>query len=93
MTQMDLLDPTSERAPADRELAPRPASLEGRTVTLLDIAKRQSDLFLDRLEQRLRAQSVEVRRARKPTFAKPMPADLRAEVTRHSHAVIEALAD
>ena len=32
-----LVDPTSERSPAVRERVPRLASLEGRTVGLLDI--------------------------------------------------------
>ena len=88
-----LLDPTSERAPAERALAPRLGSVEGRRVALLDISKPRGDVFLDRLEQLLRERGARVERYRKPTFAKPAPADLRHEIAVHSEAVIEALAD
>ncbi len=88
-----LLDPTSERRPAKRERLPRLDSLDGRTVGLLDISKPRGDLFLDRLEARLREQGAEVLRFRKPTFTKPAPVDLRQEIASRCDAVIEALAD
>ena len=88
-----LLDPTSERSPATRELTPRPTSLDGLTVALLDISKARGDVLLDRLEQRLTADGVAVRRYAKPTFAKPAPVDLRHEIAVHCEVVIEALAD
>ena len=89
-----LLDPTDERAPVARRAAARPARLGGR-VALLDIAKPQGNVFLDRLAERLRerAPGVEVVRYRKPTFTKPAPENLRAEIAAHCTAVIEALAD
>ncbi len=88
-----VLDPTSERNPALRERVPRPASLDGLTVGLLDISKARGNLFLDRLEARLRERGVEVKRYRKPTFAKPAPIDLRHEIATRCDAVVEALAD
>jgi hypothetical protein len=88
-----LLDPTSERAPALRERLPRLESLDGRTIGLLDIAKPRGDLFLDRLEQRLRERGAAVKRFRKPTFTKPAPVDLRHEIAVSCDAVVEALAD
>ncbi len=88
-----LLDPTSERVPATRTLTERPASLEGLTVALLDISKPRGDVLLDRLEQRLIADGVTVRRYAKPTFAKPAPVDLRHEIAVQCEVVIEALAD
>ena len=88
-----LLDPTSERVPAARTLTPRPASLDGLTVALLDISKPRGDVLLDRLEQRLTTDGVTVRRYAKPTFAKPAPVDLRHEIAVHCEVVIEALAD
>ena len=88
-----LLDPTSERAPALRERLPRLESLDGRRVGLLDISKPRGDLFLDRLEQRLRERGAEVKRFRKPTFTKPAPVDLRREIAVSCDAVVEALAD
>jgi hypothetical protein len=88
-----LLDPTSERAPALRERLPRLESLDGRRIGLLDISKPRGDLFLDRLEQRLRERGAEVKRFRKPTFTKPAPVDLRHEIAVNCDAVVEALAD
>lgn len=88
-----VLDPTSERTPATRQLNPRPASLDGLTVGLLDISKARGDIFLDRLDALLQADGVTTRRYRKPTFAKPAPVDLRHEIATQCEVVIEALAD
>jgi hypothetical protein len=88
-----LLDPTSERRTAVRERLPRPESLKGLTVGLLDIAKARGDIFLDRLEQRLHEGGAQVKRYRKPTFTKPAPVDLRQQIAVECGAVVEALAD
>jgi hypothetical protein len=88
-----VLDPTSERTLAARQLNARPASLTGLTVGLLDINKARGDVLLDRLEELLQADGVTTRRYRKPTFAKPAPVDLRHEITTECEVVIEALAD
>lgn len=88
-----LLDPTSETAPVERRLNPRPASLDGLTVGLLDISKARGDVLLDRLEQRLVDSGLTVRRYAKPTFTKPAPIDLRHEIATQCEVVIEALAD
>jgi hypothetical protein len=88
-----LLDPTHERSPAIRERLPRLDSLEGRTVGLLDISKARGDLFLDRLEQRLRERGAQTLRFTKPTFTKPAPVDLRQQIAVQCDAFIEALAD
>lgn len=88
-----LLDPTSERTPSARPRAARLDRLEGSRVALLDISKPRGDVFLDRLEEDLRARGAIVTRYRKPTFAKPAPADLRHLIATQSDAVVEALAD
>jgi hypothetical protein len=88
-----VLDPTSERRVAERSLCERPAAIAGRTVALLDISKPRGDVFLDRIEARLRADGAVVRRYRKPTFTKPAPIDLRHEIATQCEVVIEALAD
>jgi hypothetical protein len=88
-----LLDPTSERVPAVRLRAPRLASIEGKTIGLLDIAKARGDVFLDQLELRLVERGAKVLRFKKPTFTKPAPIDLRQEIARQCDAVVEALAD
>ena len=92
MTRL-VLDPTHERAPAQRERLPRLASLVGRRIGLLDISKARGDVFLNRLEERLRERGADVARYRKPTFTKPAPPDLRQEIAVHCDAVVEALAD
>ena len=88
-----ILDPTAERQLAERPLSSRPASLDGRTIGLLDISKPRGDVFLDQLERRLADAGASVRRYRKPTFAKPAPVDLRHEIATQCEVVIEALAD
>lgn len=88
-----VLDPTNERAVAERTRCDRPASLQGLTVGLLDISKARGDVFLDRLEVRLTEIGATVKRFRKPTFTKPAPVDLRHEIANQCQVVIEALAD
>ena len=88
-----LLDPTGERTAPHREPLPRPATLAGQVVGLLDISKPRGDVFLDRLEQLLADAGAVVRRYSKPTFTKPAPVDLRHEIATQCTLVIEALAD
>ncbi|MCU1394578.1 MAG: hypothetical protein JWM34_3006 [Ilumatobacteraceae bacterium] len=88
-----VLDPTSERTVAERTRCARPASLNGLTVGLLDIAKARGDVFLDRMQERLVELGADVKRFRKPTFTKPAPVDLRHEIASQCQVVIEALAD
>ncbi|CCG03688.1 conserved protein of unknown function [Blastococcus saxobsidens DD2] len=88
-----VLDPTGERRTSARELLPRPTSLRGRSVGLLDISKARGDVVLDRLEELLTADGARVRRYRKPTFARTAPVDLRHEIAEQCEVVIEALAD
>jgi len=88
-----VLDPTNEQQSEARERQPRLASLEGRTIGLLDISKPRGDVFLDRIEQKLRERGAEVIRYAKPTFTKPAPIDLRQQIAVECDAVVEALAD
>ena len=92
MTRL-LLDPTNEHIVLQRALLPRPASVRGKKIGLLDISKPRGNVFLDRLEQRLTELGAEVLRFKKPTFAKPAPVDLRHEIAIKCELVIEALAD
>lgn len=88
------LDPTDSVA-VPRKTARRPASLDGKVITLLDISKAKGDHLLDRLEELLRerAKPKAIVRKRKPTFARPAPDELRQETLRESDVLIEALAD
>ena len=90
----DYLDPTDSVA-VDRTTAPRPSSLDGKVITLLDISKAKGDHLLDRLEELLkeRAKPKAIVRKKKPTFARPAPDALRQEILAGSDVVIEALAD
>jgi hypothetical protein len=90
----EYLDPTDSVA-VPRQTAPRPASLDGKVVTLLDISKAKSDHLLDRVEELLRERTgvKAVVRKKKPTFARPAPASLRQDILGATDVVIEALAD
>ena len=88
-----VLDPTAELSPAARQRQPRPPSLAGLVVGLLDISKPRGNLFLDRLEEQFEGRGCAVRRYAKPTFTKPAPVDLRQEIAVQCDVVVEALAD
>ena len=90
-----LVHPGNESVPQAAPPPARLAALTGKKIGLLDISKPGGNLFLDRLESILRERYrvADVIRTRKPTFAKPAPADLREEVAARCEAVVEALAD
>jgi len=88
-----LLDPTSERSPTLRPRLPRPASLDGLAIGLLDIAKPRGDVFLDRIEERLSQQGLTVRRYKKPTNARTAPLPLQQQIATEVNLVIEGLSD
>jgi hypothetical protein len=91
---LTLLDPTNEEKPVTRQVSPRPDSITGR-IAFLDIAKRRSDEFLDRLQEAIeqRLPQVEINRYAKPTFSKPAPDALRREIRDANDFVVIALAD
>jgi len=88
-----LLDPTGERSPVRRERPPRPSSLDGCTIGLLDISKARGDLFLDEVEAHFIQRGLSVKRFRKPTFARVAPMALKQEIAAQCDLVVEALAD
>ncbi len=88
-----LLDPTSERAAAARALLPRPATLIGLSVAVLDISKARGNVFLDQIALRLAERGIRVNRYRKPTFTRPAPTALRQQIAAENQLVIEGLAD
>jgi hypothetical protein len=90
----DYLDPTDSVA-VPRKTAPRPSTLDGKVITLLDISKAKGDHLLDRIEELLRerARPKAIVRKKKPTFARPAPEPLREEIARDTDVLIEALAD
>ena len=89
-----ILDPTDERVPVARQVTARSGAIAG-NVALLDISKPRGNVLLDRLEALLseRLPGIGINRYAKPTFAKPAPDALRANIAAHNDFVIEALAD
>ncbi len=73
--------------------APRPASLAGARVVLLDISKARGSEFLDRLEERFRADGAVTHRLVKPTFSRPAPGEFLEQVKIHGDLAVEGLAD
>ena len=88
-----LLDPTSELDPAQRQRLARPNKLDGLKVGLLDISKARGDVFLDRIEELLKADNIEVKRYIKPTFARPAPTALAQSIAAEVDVLVEGLAD
>ena len=89
-----ILDPTNEHVPVERQLSKRHAEITGR-LALLDISKPRGNILLDKFETMLaeRIPNVTINRYAKPTFTKPAPDALRAEIKANNDFVIEALAD
>lgn len=91
-----LVNPLDERVPPAGAPPARLDSLGGARIAMLDISKPGGSLFLDRLDTLLRERFgvSEVLRFRKPTFAKPAPEAVLADIRKmQPQAVIEALAD
>jgi len=90
---MDFVSPFDERRrPAD-PLAPRRSSLAGATVALLDITKRRSDEFLDRIELLLHAQGAQTFRIAKEIFSKPAAPEIIRRIANRGDLAVEGLAD
>ena len=93
MREFEILDPSGgEEAPAWSLNRPLEAGRSCR-VGLLDIAKRQGDIFLDELERLLISRGHAVSRYRKPTMARPAVAAMLREIAEHCDAAVVALAD
>lgn len=89
-----ILDPTDETVPVSRQITPRTGQVSG-VVGLMDIRKPRGNILLDELERLMsdRMPDIEIRRFAKPTFTKPCPDDLRAQMKAECDFVVEALAD
>lgn len=88
-----LMDPTSELSPEVREPLPRPTSLEGLTVGLLDISKARGNIFIDRIEDLMIQRGISTRRYKKPTFTRIAPVALKQQIATECDLVVESLAD
>lgn len=90
-----VLDPTEDAAPAEASMAPRAASLEGKTIGLLDNSKPHSKEVLDLVEDLLHARlkPARVLRFRKSDSSKPAPADFIQDIVKECDAVINGVGD
>ena len=89
----DYVSPFDERVRATQPLAPRPASVAGRRVVLLDIRKNRGAEFLDRIETLLQAAGASTARTAKEIFSKPAALALIGDIAGQADLVVEALAD
>jgi 3-hydroxyacyl-CoA dehydrogenase len=89
----DYVSPFDERVREPEPLAPRPASIGGRRVVLLDIRKNRGAEFLDRIETLLQAAGADTARTAKEIFSKPAALALIDDIARDADLVVEALAD
>lgn len=93
MSEITVLDPTAENDPQQRQPLPRPTSLKGKTIGLLDIAKAQGKEFLDQVEKHLQKLDAKIIRYRKPTFTRTAPLELKQQIASECDVLIEGLAD
>jgi 3-hydroxyacyl-CoA dehydrogenase len=89
----DYVSPFDDRVRAAEPLAPRPASVDGRRVVLLDIRKNRGAEFLDRIETLLQAAGATTARTSKEIFSKPAALPLIDDIAGRADLVVEALAD
>lgn len=91
---MRLVNPQNEVKAKPAAPPARLDTLAGKRIALLDISKPGGSHFLDRLEVILRERFgvADIKRFSKPTFTKPAPDALIAELKAFD-AVIEGLAD
>ena len=90
-----LVSPMNEARRDAGVAAARIDAIRGKRIGLLDISKPGGDVFLNRLEALLRERGAsEVLRFKKPTFAKPAPEAVLAQIRAAApDALVEALAD
>ena len=69
------------------------ASLEDKTIALMDIGKMRGDEFIDRLEQLCHARGLKTRRYKKPTNTRVAPREMIDDIAANCQAVIIALSD
>jgi hypothetical protein len=89
----DYVSPFDDRVRPAEPLAPRPASVAGLRVVLLDIRKNRGAEFLDRVETLLREAGAVTARSVKEIFSKPAALGLIEEIAGRADLVVEALAD
>ena len=90
---VDYVSPFDDRVRTPEPLAPRPASVSGHRVVLLDIRKNRGAEFLDQMETLLRAEGADTARSVKEIFSKPAAPEIVRKVANRGDLVVEGLAD
>jgi hypothetical protein len=90
---VEYVSPFDERRRVAEPLAVRSADLQGATVALLDITKRRSDEFLDRVEELLHARGAATFRVVKEIFSKPAGPEIVRRIADRGDLAVEGLAD
>lgn len=88
-----LVSPVDEAHRTAAPLAPRPDTVAGRRVVLLDITKNRGAQLLDRLEVRLQGLGATTSRISKEIFSRPASPEVIRRVREQGELVVEALAD
>jgi hypothetical protein len=90
---MEYVSPIDPRVAEPLERAPRPGTIDGRRVVLLDITKNRGAEFLDRIEEDLQRRGAHTFRTAKETFSRPASTEVIERVAIHGDLVVEGLAD
>ena len=87
------LNPTGEHANVTAKRSPKPASLDGITVGVLDIGKARGDVFLDRIAVLFGERGIAVKGYAKPGPSRPAVIETRQRMLAETEAAIIGLAD
>jgi hypothetical protein len=89
----EMLNPIGYGGKAEKALAPRLSSLNGKIIALVDIGFPNSNIFLDRVETLLkdRFAVAEVVRHAKPSPTRMAKPEVRKDILSRCHGVIEAV--
>jgi hypothetical protein len=92
---MELLDPTVERAPRPITWAPRPASLEGLRIALVENTKFNSDRLLQKIGDLLVREygAAGARLFRKRNASVPVHPELLEEIRRTADVMVAGIGD
>jgi hypothetical protein len=95
MLAMEIFDPVGSSQAPSRALAPRPASLQGAVIGVLDNSKPNARVLLEGVARGLAEKlgAREVKRWRKPGASVGATASVLDEIAAHCEAVLTASAD
>ncbi len=90
-----VMDPRAEAVEVKASMAPRPDSLDGKVVALLDNSKANADKLLrlvgDLVKERFEIRDVKL--ATKPDASRPAPAEIMDQLARDCDFAIVAVGD